>query len=159
MKPKLQRNPYSYRRDLPHITKADWPHFITFRTWAWWILPPYARTIVLNAFLFHREKKYKLYSVVVMPEHVHAILSPKWDDKGDPLPLSAILHAIKGYTGHEIAKLLKRNTPVWYSEGLDHVNRREESLEEKLAYIRNNPVRRGLAKRPEEYEWFWEARG
>ena len=46
MKPKLQRNPYRYRRDLPHITKADWPHFITFRTWEWWILPPAARTVV-----------------------------------------------------------------------------------------------------------------
>lgn len=120
-------------------------------------MPPAARTIVLKAFLFHNESKYSLHSVVVMPEHVHAILAPKWDEKGDPLPLSAILHSIKGYTGHEIAKLLKRKTPVWYPEGLDHVIRKEESLEEKLAYIRNNPVRRGLVKRPEDYEWFWQA--
>jgi hypothetical protein len=33
----------------------------------------------------------------------------------------------------------------------------EESLEEKLAYVRNNPVRRGLVKNPEQYQWFWEA--
>ena len=92
-----------------------------------------------------------------MPEHVHAILAPKWDDQGTPLPLSVILHAIKGYTGHEIGKLLERRIPVWYSEGMDHVIRKEESLEEKLAYIRNNPVRRGLVEKPVEYEWLWEA--
>ena len=60
---------------------------------------------------------------------------------------------IKSYTGHEIAKLPKLKMPVWYSEGLDHVIRKEESLEEKLEYIRNNPVRRGLVKSPEQYRW------
>jgi hypothetical protein len=31
----------------------------------------------------------------------------------------------------------------------------EESLQEKLEYLRQNPVRRGLVARPEDYRWLW----
>ena len=39
----------------------------------------------------------------------------------------------------------------------DEVNvlRGDESFEEKLEYIRQNPVRRGLVTRPEDYRWMW----
>jgi hypothetical protein len=35
------------------------------------------------------------------------------------------------------------------------VLRSDESLKEKCEYIRQNPVRRGLVKRPEDYRWLW----
>jgi hypothetical protein len=35
------------------------------------------------------------------------------------------------------------------------VLRSDESLKEKCEYIRQNPVRRGLVVRPEEYRWSW----
>src|SRR5437667_124358 len=40
-------------------------------------------------------------------------------------------------------------------ESFDHVLRSQDSLEEKLEYLRQNPVRRGLARRPEDYPWLW----
>jgi len=45
--------------------------------------------------------------------------------------------------------------PVWQEESFDHVIRGDVSLEEKIDYIRQNPVRRGLVSRPEEYRWLW----
>jgi len=33
--------------------------------------------------------------------------------------------------------------------------RSQESLEDKLEYIRQNPVRRGLAGKPQDYPWLW----
>jgi REP element-mobilizing transposase RayT len=155
LKPKLHRDPYRYRRNLPHFTKADRAHFITFHTWKWWIFPPDARSCVLSAFRHFDGERYKLFAVVVMPEHVHAILVPERNDSGDPRPLSDILQSIKSYTAHQIAKMCTRKLPVWESESLDHVLRHEESLEEKIEYIRQNPVRRGLVSRPEDYEWLW----
>jgi hypothetical protein len=44
---------------------------------------------------------------------------------------------------------------VWQEESFDHVLRSNESFEQKLEYIRQNPVRAGLVSRPEEYRWLW----
>ena len=45
--------------------------------------------------------------------------------------------------------------PVWQEESFDHMLRSNESFEEKLEYIRRNPVRRGLVSKPEDYRWLW----
>ncbi len=45
--------------------------------------------------------------------------------------------------------------PVWQEESFDHVLRSEESLEEKMEYIRQNPARGGLVDRPDDYRWLW----
>jgi len=37
--------------------------------------------------------------------------------------------------------------------------RSQESLEDKLEYIRQNPVRRGLADKPQDYPWLWVEQG
>ena len=44
---------------------------------------------------------------------------------------------------------------IWQTESFDHVLRSSESLDEKLAYVLNNPVRRGLVLQPEDYAWHW----
>jgi len=47
---------------------------------------------------------------------------------------------------------------LWQDESFDHVLRSNESFDEKLEYIRQNPVRRALAAKPEEYPWLWVER-
>lgn len=155
MKPKLVRNPYAYRRNLPHLTKADRVHFVTFNTWGRWELDPSCRDAVLQAFHFHDGAKYDLFAVVVMPEHVHALLVPLRDDCGDPLPISDILHSLKSFTANRIRREQPERRHVWQDESLDHVVRHEESLDQKIDYLRENPVRRGLAKRSDECRWLW----
>ncbi len=86
-----------------------------------------------------------------MPEHAHLLLTPLSDEKGWPYGLPAILKLIKGASARRVNQLLGSNGPVWQEESFDHVLRSQESLEEKLEYIRQNPVRRGLVKRPEAY--------
>ena len=51
--------------------------------------------------------------------------------------------------------MLRLSGPVWQEESFDHVLRSDESLKEKCEYIRQNPVRKGLVMRPEEYRWLW----
>jgi REP element-mobilizing transposase RayT len=75
--------------------------------------------------------------------------------KGWPYGLPAILKLIKGASARSVNKLLGAEGPVWQEESFDHVLRSQESLEEKLEYIRQNPVRRGLVKRREDYPWLW----
>jgi len=90
-----------------------------------------------------------------MPDHVHLLLTPLRDGGGFSYPLPSILKLIKGTSAREINKVLGRCGPVWQEESFDHVLRGDESFEEQLEYIRQNPVRRGLVERPEQYRWLW----
>ena len=96
-----------------------------------------------------------LHAVVVMPDHVHLLLSPRRDEDGWPFPLVDILQCVKGATAHRINRLLYRTGPVWEEESFDHVLRSDESLKDKCEYLRQNPVRAGLVEKAEDYRWLW----
>jgi putative transposase len=144
---------YKYRRRLPHLQKNDADLFITFRTGGPLILPAPARDLVLQHCL--REVRIRLLAAVIMPNHVHLLLSCLRDEDGWPFPLSKIMQCLKGATAHRINKLLGCCGPVWQEESFDHVLRSHESLKEKIEYVRQNPMRAGLVKRPEDYPWLW----
>ncbi len=93
-----------------------------------------------------------------MPDHVHLLLMPLRDEKGWPYGLPSILKALKGASARSINQLSGSNGQVWQQESFDHVLRSQESFDEKLEYIRQNPVRRGLVSRPEDYPWLWVCR-
>ena len=69
--------------------------------------------------------------------------------------MQKILKMIKGTSARDINKLLGSGGPVWEEESFDHVLRSQESLREKIEYIRMNPVRARLVQTPEEYKWLW----
>ena len=66
-----------------------------------------------------------------------------------------ILDAVKGASAHLINKNLSRHGPVWQQESFDHVLRSSESLDAKIQYVLDNPVRRGLVANYVEYRWLW----
>ncbi len=114
------------------------------------------RDAVLRHCIHDHGKRFVLHAAVVMPEHVHLTLTPLVDENGWPYPLTFILKLVKGTSAREINKVLGHGGgPVWQEESFDHVLRSGESFEEKLEYIRQNPVRRGLVERPEECRWLW----
>ena len=78
------------------------------------------------------------------------------DEEGWVYGLPAILKSVKGASARSVNKLAGSSGPVWKEESFDHVLRSQESLEDKLEYIRQNPTRRGLAKKPEDYRWLWQ---
>jgi putative transposase len=98
--------------------------------------------------------KFRLYAVVVMPDHVHLVLAPQYDANG-PVSIAEIMHAIKGASAHRINKALGRNGKVWEEESFDRALRREESIGDKVDYILGNPVGAGLVRNPLEYRWLW----
>lgn len=146
---------YRYRRRLPHLQRDDSPLFVTFCTGSRTPLPEDARDLVLAHCLREHGKRVHLYAVVVMPDHVHLLFLPLRDGDGWPFLLVDIMQCVKSVTAHRINKLLHTSGPVWEEESFDHVLRSDESLKEKAQYIRQNPVRRRLVKRPEDYRWLW----
>ncbi len=146
---------YEYRRMLPHYQKTGRAIFITFCKGNRIPLASEARDAILQHCLHDNGKRYDLHAAVVMPDHVHLLLTPLRDEKGWPYSLPVILKHLKGTSARTVNKLDGSSGPVWQEESFDHVLRSQESFEEKLEYLRQNPVRRGLAQTPEGYKWLW----
>jgi hypothetical protein len=51
--------------------------------------------------------------------------------------------------------MLGRRGAVWQDEAFDHIIRREDLLRDKVEYLCQNPVRKGLVRTPDEYPWLW----
>ena len=154
--PRNLEHKYEYRRRMPHYQKPGRPLFVTFCKLIRVPFPGPARDLILAHCIHDHGKRFDLQVAVVMPDHVHLLLTPLSDDQGWPYPLSAILKIIKGMSARSVNKLLNTSGPIWQEESFDHTLRNDESLKEKLEYIRQNPVRKGLAASPEDYPWLWQ---
>ena len=146
-----------YRRQLPHLQCDFKQHFVTFCTDHRWILSPAARLITLESCLHDNGIRFDLRVAVVMPDHVHLIFTPLIDHEAmEVCSLAEIMDAIKGASAHRINKALNRKGRVWQPESFDHVLRSSESLDAKIEYLLENPVRQGLAKEWPDYPWLWK---
>ena len=80
---------------------------------------------------------------VVMPEHVHLLVSePK------KALLSKAIQALK-----LSVSVQSRERPFWQPRYYDFNVHNEEKRVEKLRYMHRNPVKRGLAEKPEAWAW------
>jgi REP element-mobilizing transposase RayT len=146
---------YDYRRRLPHHQKAERAVFVTFRKLNRDPFPANARDVILQHCRHDDGKRIQLHAAVVMPNHVHLLLTPLRDGQGWPYGLPSILKLIKGVSARNVNKLLGSSGPVWQEESFDHILRSNESFQEKQDYIRKNPVRVGLVEKPQDYQWLW----
>jgi putative transposase len=97
-----------------------------------------------------------LRAVVVMPDHVHVIFVPRTNvDNSEVTSLARITKAMKGASAHLINRRLGRTGRVWQEESFDRVLRSSEKLDEKVAYVLENPVRDGLVANWHDYPWLW----
>lgn len=153
----LELKPF-YRRKLPHLQRDFKPHFITFCTHRRWILPNRARSIVLKCCLHDNGSTALIHAVVVMPDHVHVVFTPLLNEtKREVYSLATIMDRIKGASAHLINRMLGSKGRVWQAESFDRVLRSSESLDAKIAYILENPVRGGLVAKWQDYPWLWYA--
>lgn len=145
-----------YRRKLPHLQRDGKPHFLTFCTHHRWNLPQEVRSIVLDCCQHDEGRKIDLQVVLVMPDHVHMIFTPLIDEAAmEVRSLASIMDSIKGASAHRINHALGRKGRVWQAESFDHVLRSSEILDQKVQYVLDNPVRRGLVDHWNDYPWLW----
>ncbi len=57
----------------------------------------------------------------------------------------------KEWTARRCLPVLHLEPPLWQARFFDHLLRTPESHSEKWEYIRNNPVRAGLVKQPDDW--------
>jgi putative transposase len=146
----------STRRNLPHMQEPGRVYFLTWRCRQGQRLAAAEHGQVLAALLHYNDGKWKVYAAVVLPDHVHLLVQPLPHPDGGVYNLAEIIHSVKRYSVYEINKRRDIQGSFWQDERYDRIVRDEEEFLEKWNYIRNNPVKGGLAKRPEDYPWLYE---
>ncbi len=123
-------------------------HFITFGCYNRepYFTTPSSRDTFLDS-LEQTRRRYNLeiLGYVVMPEHVHLLLSEPPDHE---FPLSKALQSLK----LSVSKRLTQR-PFWQTRYHDFNVFTHNKRIEKLKYIHRNPVTRGLVEKPEDWRW------
>ncbi len=126
-----------FKKQLPKLEKPNGIYFITFVTWERLELTPEARQVVLDACRFVDRKRYHLFAVVIMTDHVHLLIQTwrktltsgnyletdrnyletdrnylETDSEQDARTpefwsLGSIMHSIKSYSSKQIPKVMK----------------------------------------------------
>ena len=105
--------------------------------------------ITANSLQYYDDEEYDLISYCIMPNHVHCIL--KLNKKSRRL--DKILQSIKRYSATKSNNILNRKGQFWQHESYDYIIRNEQELENIVNYILYNPVKAGLVKYPEDWQW------
>jgi putative transposase len=93
-----------------------------------------------------RSKKITIHEFVVMPNHVHILMTLPGD-----VSLEKAMQLIKGGFSFRANKELGFRGEVWQRGFSDVRIVENDSFEKHRAYIDDNPVKAGLASSPEEY--------
>lgn len=105
-------------------------------------------SIVEENLLHFADVKYKLHAWVIMPNHVHILLTPK-----EGHSLSEIVHSGKSFTSTKANKLLNRTGKFWFPEGFDRFIRDYDHFEKAFNYIERNPVKAGLCENQSDWRF------
>jgi len=115
-----------------------------------------ARDIFADQLMITRSRLgFKLHAWVVMPEHVHLLVRPDLPE----VPVSKILMSLKRRVATKVLKQRRDeglDTPSQFWQaggGYDRNVYSADELSEKIGYIHENPVRRGLVERAENWAW------
>lgn len=117
------------------------------------------KTLLIDHFdvlrnVINRVKKrhpFKLHAMVVLPEHLHAILTLPEDDNNYPtrwmLIKAGFSRQIPGYDKNTKSRESKGERGIWQRRYLEHLIRDECDFERHVNYIHYNPVKHGLVER------------
>jgi putative transposase len=101
--------------------------------------------ILIDTLAHYRDqRKYLLHEFVIMPDHVHALLTP-----APEISLERAIQFIKGGFSYR----LKSHPPVWQASFTNHHVRDSLDYEHHCAYIQMNPVRARLVEKSENYPY------
>ncbi len=94
----------------------------------------------LNHFLLHE--------IVLMPDHFHLLITP-----APNISLEKVMQLIKGGYSFRQKKEMRSKLAVWQRGFKEHRIKDSGDYAVHRSYIRNNPVRTGLAASPDKYPY------
>jgi len=125
-------------------------YFVSVSTWSRRSLlhtDRMARLFIDTLYRYRGRQKFLLHEFVVMPDHVHALLTPI------AITLERAVQFIKGGFSYRVKKELGLNLEVWERGYVDHRIRDSVDYEQHVEYIRQNPVKAGIVVHAEDYAY------
>jgi putative transposase len=143
------RDPHPVRRRLPHEIPSWVPdgetYFLTIcaNERGGRVLVERAEEVMKAAVTYHEIGRWHLRLFVLMPDHVHLLVSC-------PVApgLQATVAAWKSFTA-------KQSDFRWQTDSFEHRLRADESFDEKAHYLRMNSVRAGLCEDWKDWPHRW----
>jgi putative transposase len=133
---------------LKRFQETGHSHFVTFSCYhrqPLFTASPAMRIFELALERVRRSFRLCVYGYVVMPEHVHLLVSEP--ERG------VLADALKSLKQGVSRRLVGEAEHFWQKRYYDFNVRNYRQFVEKLRYIHRNPVKRGLCERPEDWEW------
>jgi len=121
-------------------------YFVTFSTRhrrRLFVVESYVRLFLQTLYRYRREGRYELHAFVIMPEHIHLLLTPAPD-----ITIERAIQLIKGGYSHELGGIIGRKREVWQRGFTDRRIRNEMDFTHHRNYIHRNPVERSLVNDP-----------
>jgi len=105
--------------------------------------------LMLKTFFKYRDtSEFRLHEFVVMPNHIHLLLSID-----DDHTIGRAMQMVKGGFSHAPRETGPKRTAVWQPSYYEHRVRDAEEYDRMRAYIHANPVRRGLVQTANDYPY------
>jgi putative transposase len=126
-------------------------YFVTTDSWerhALFINTSLANIVVEQISACRDRGFYKLHAFVLMPEHLHVLLTP-----GDETTIEKAMQMIKGGSAHRIGVERPQAFPIWHRSFHDRWIRDAEQFWQAKSYIEQNPVKAKLVESAQQYAW------
>ncbi|MGO9640866.1 MAG: REP-associated tyrosine transposase [Candidatus Acidiferrales bacterium] len=136
---------------LTHRTTPGFTYFVTTKAWqnqAVFQVRENAEILVGCLAHYRGQGFYLLHEFVVMPNHLHLILTPAVNAS-----LEKAMQLIKGRSSHDIHEQRGGKAPIWHSGFHEESIRNQGDYSRKAEYIQMNPVRAHLVERPEDWPY------
>lgn len=133
------REPATSNGQTYMITSSTWGRRTLFSREVW-------AKLLIDTLFHYRGTAYLLHEFVVMPDHIHVLLTPKTS-------LEKAVQFIKGGFSYRAKKELGSNFEVWQKGFSDHRVRDASDYRIHQVYVRQNPVRKNLCERAEGYPY------
>ncbi len=136
------------RPSREHATHNSQTYMVTTDTWGRRELFRNERwaNLLIDTLYRYRGSAYLIHEFVIMPDHIHVLLTPLTS-------LEKAVQFIKGGFSYRARKELGSNMEIWQKGFSDHRIRDANDYEIHVSYIRQNPVRRRLCERAEEFPY------
>jgi putative transposase len=95
---------------------------------------------------YRDQGKFEVHEFVVMPSHVHALLTPA---RG--MTIERCVQLTRGRLSFEAGKRFQLRCEIWQPSFQDRRIRSAAEYQKYAEYIRQNPVEAGLCQSPEEF--------
>ena len=132
------------------ITTVTWQRTPLFRH-------PQKAELMMDVLAHYREqKKYALHEFVIMPDHVHLLITPARE-----ISLERAMQLIKGGFSYRLGETSPSASRrfIWQESFTNHRVRDEQDYSRHAEYTRMNPVRARLVERAELYPYSSASRG